>query len=297
MNDNNDARSMRRIATTASTALSTVALSLALGTSAHAATEGNESGRTSDMDQDSMDMQGPMQGGTPPLDARDPDAYAEGVTRGPMRGMDMADDASHAYLLLDKLEVARERSLRFDAQAWYGGDRDKLWLEVDGERKAGRLGATRTEALWDRSFATYWSSQLGARHDFGEGPGRNWTAFGVQGLAPYWFEVQATAYAGASGRTAARVELDYELLITQRLVLQPNIEMNAYSKTDRARHIGSGFSDIEAGLRLRYEIKRQFAPYIGVSWKRKFGNTAAFARAANEEVRETKFVAGVRIWF
>ena len=161
----------------------------------------------------------------------------------------------------------------------------------------GKLGATRTEALWDRSFATYWSSQVGVRHDFGEGPGRNWAALGVQGLAPYWFEAQATFYVGDSGRTAARAELDYELLITQRLVLQPNVEVNFYGKNDRARHIGSGLSDIEAGLRLRYEISRQFAPYIGVSWKRKFGNTAGSARAAGEDVLDTKFVAGIRIWF
>ena len=239
----------------------------------------------------------PMQGGKAPSDARDPDAYADGAVHGPMRGMDMADDASHAYLLLDKFEVARERGFRLDAQGWYGGDRSKLWLEVDGERQKGKLGATRAEALWDRTFATYWSSQLGVRHDFGEGPGRNWAALGVQGLAPYWFEAQATLYAGESGRTAARVEFDYELFITQRLALQPNVEANLYGKNDRSRHIGSGLSEIEAGLRLRYEISRQFAPYIGVSWRRKFGNTASFARAAGEEGSDTKFVAGVRVWF
>ncbi len=284
MNDHHCTRCMRTIAATLWTVLS--ALSLAINTAAFAAAE------------EPMGMQmGPMQGGTPPLDARDPDAYAEGVGRGHMRGMDMADDAAHAYLLLDKLELARERRFRLDAQAWYGGDRDKLWLEADGERKDGRLGATRAEALWDRTIATYWSSQLGVRHDFGEGPGRNWAALGVQGLAPYWFELQATAYVGESGRTALRAELDYDQLITQRLVLQPNIEVSFYGKNDRSRNIGSGLSDIDAGLRLRYEITRQFAPYIGVSWRRKFGNTARFTRATGENVRGTKFVAGVRLWF
>lgn len=244
------------------------------------------------------DMQmGPMQGGQAPPDARDPNANADGLTHGPMRGMDMADDALFGYVLLDKFEYMRTRTFRFDAQGWYGGDRDKLWLKASGERNAGRLGATRTEALWNRTFATYWSSQLGIRHDFSQGPGRNWAAFGVQGLAPYWFDVQATAYVGQSGRTAARVELDYDQLITQRLVLQPNLEVNLYGKNDRPRNIGSGLSDIEAGLRLRYEITRQFAPYIGVSWRRKFGSTAAFSRAAGENVRDTRFVAGVRIWF
>lgn len=243
-----------------------------------------------------MEM-GPMQGGKAPPDARDPDAYAEGLTHGPMRGMDMADDNRYGFLLLDKLEYAQKSTLRFDAQAWYGGDRNKLWLKADGDRKAGRLGATRTEALWNRPFATYWSTQLGIRHDFGEGPGRNWAALGVQGLAPYWFGIEATAYVGPSGRTAARVELDYDLLLTQRLILRPNIEVNVYGNDDHVRGIGSGISEVEAGLRLRYEIKRQVAPYIGVSWRRKLGNTADFARAAGEDVRETQFVAGVRIWF
>ena len=255
---------------------------------------GMEKGAMGDMGAEAM---GPMQGGKPPADARDPDAYAEGVPRGHMRGMDMADDNLYGFALLDKLEYAGQATLRLDAQAWYGGDYNKLWLKADGERNAGRLGAMRAEALWNRSFATYWSSQLGVRHDFGGGPSRNWAALGVQGIAPYWFDIQATAYVGPSGRLAARAEVDYDLLITQRLILQPNIEVNVYGRDDAARGIGSGVSDVEAGLRLRYEIKRQFAPYIGVSWRRKVGDTADLAKAAGEDVRETRFVAGVRIWF
>lgn len=256
-----------------------------------------KSGSMESMGSEGNMQMGPMQGGKPPPDARDPDANAEGVTHAMMPGMDMADDHFFGYVLLDKFEYARERTFRLDGQAWYGGDRDKLWLKADGERTKGKLGATRTEALWARTFATYWSSQLGVRHDFADGPGRNWAALGVQGLAPYWFDVQATAYIGQSGRTAARVEFDYDQLITQRLVLQPNIEVNVYGKSDRQRNIGSGLSDIEAGLRLRYEIKRQFAPYIGVSWRRKFGNTASYSRAAGEDVSDAKFVTGIRIWF
>ena len=245
---------------------------------------------------DAMEM-GPMQGGQPPADARDPNAYADGLKHGPMPGMDMADNAPFGYVLLDKFEYVRKRSFRLDAQAWYGGDRDKLWLKADGTRTAGRLGATRTEALWDRTFATFWSSQLGLRHDFGGGPGRNWVAAGVQGLSPYRFDVQATAYAGPSGRTAARLELDYDLFLTQRWILQPNVEVNVYGKNDPRRGIGSGLSDIDAGLRLRYDITRQFGPYIGVAWSRKFGNTASFSRASGEAIRSARFVAGVRVWF
>lgn len=120
---------------------------------------------------------------------------------------------------------------------------------------------------------------------------------GVQGLAPYWFETEATAYVGSGGALAARLGVRYELLFTQRLILEPKLETNLYSKNDAERGIGSGLSDAEFGLRLRYEISRQFAPYIGVSWNRKYGNTANYARNAGEDTSNTQVVAGVRIWF
>lgn len=239
-----------------------------------------------------------MQGGSAPPDARDADAYADGLVSGPMPGMDMADHEPYGMLLIDKFEYAdKDQSLGLDVEAFYGDDYNKLWFKADGGRANGRLAATRLELLWDRIFATYWSSQIGVRRDIGEGPGRNWAAFGVQGLAPYWFEVEATAYVGENGRSAARLEASYDLRFTQRLILQPNVEMNLYGKSDPAREIGSGLSDIDFGLRLRYEIRRQFAPYIGVSWNRKFGNTADFARAAGKDTSDTQFVTGVRIWF
>jgi copper resistance protein B len=243
---------------------------------------------------------GPMQGGRPPPDARDPNAYAEGTTKHSLGGMEMADDALFGRVLVNDLEYAdgrRDHRQTMDAEAWFGGDRNKLWLKAEGERRSGRLDGLRTEALWDRVFATYWSTQLGIRHDTGQGSARNWLAFGVQGLAPYWFETEATAYVGTGGMLAARMEARYELLFTQRLILQPKLEANLYSKNDAARGIGSGLSDLEFGLRLRYEIRRQFAPYIGVSWKRKFGNTAEFARTAGGRANDTEAVAGVRIWF
>lgn len=245
----------------------------------------------------SMDM-GSMQGGAAPPDARDADAYADGLISGPMPGMDMADDGLYGKLLLDKFEYAdSDRALRLDGEAWYGGDNNKLWLKADGGRAHGRLSASRIELLWDRNVATYWSTQLGIRHDVGEGPTRDWAALGVHGLAPYWFEVQATAYVGQSGRPAARLEVDYELLFTQRLILQPNLEINLYGKDDPARGIGAGLSDIDFGMRLRYEIRRQFAPYLGIAWKRKFGKTADFARAADQEAQDTQLVVGLRMWF
>jgi copper resistance protein B len=243
-----------------------------------------------------MDM-GAMQGGPAPANARDPDTYADGLNLGPMQGMEMADNIPRSQVLLDRLEWTHTRGgsgQALDAQAWFGGDIDKLWLKLDGERSGGKLGATRTEALWNHAISTYWGLQTGVRHDFGDGPSRNWLALGVQGLAPYWFDVQATAYVGQQGRTALRFEPEYDLLLTQRLILQPNAKVNLYGKNDPERGIGSGLSDMEAGLRLRYELSRKFAPYIGVVYNRKFGTTAQYA---GKPASETRFVAGVRIWF
>ena len=251
------------------------------------------------MDMGKMDM-GPMQGGRPPPDARDPDDHAEGATKHTMPGMHMADDDKFGRVLFNKLEATKGRDQRgqsLDADAWYGGDLDKLWLKASGERKGGSLDRLRTEALWDRNFATFWSSQVGVRHDTGSGPSRNWLAVGVQGLAPYWFETEATAYVGKGGALAARVDLKYELLLTQQLILQPEFEAAAYSKNDPERGVGSGLSSADFGLRLRYECHRQFAPYIGVSWQRKFGNTADMARSAGKDTSARSLVAGVRIWF
>ncbi|MBC7500831.1 MAG: copper resistance protein B [Herminiimonas sp.] len=266
--------------------------------------QGMENGMTGGMaNEPAMDMgkmTKSMQGGAAPPGARDPDSYADGLTLGHMPGMEMADDAIHAQLLLDRLEMfrsSRSHGQTLDAQGWVGGDLDKLWIKVDGERSNGKLGATRTEALWDHAIAPYWGVQAGVRHDFGDGPKRTWAALGVQGLAPYWFDVQATVYVGQSGRTALRFEPEYDLLLTQRLILQPNVKVSLYGKNDPARGIGSGLSDVEAGLRLRYEFSRKFAPYVGVVYNRKFGATARYANESGQATGETRVIGGVRIWF
>jgi copper resistance protein B len=135
------------------------------------------------------------------------------------------------------------------------------------------------------------------RHDFEPQGSQDFAAIGVMGLAPYKFEVAATAYVGSSGQTAARVEAEYETLLTNRLVLQPLVELNFYGKDDPGRGIGSGLSTVEAGLRLRYEFTRRFAPYIGVVRERTFGATADFRRADGQDIDDTRLVAGLRIWF
>jgi len=151
--------------------------------------------------------------------------------------------------------------------------------------------------LWDHIATPWWSTRLGVRSDSGEGPARNWIAFGVAGLAPGFVGLEATAYVGDGGRTALRLSTEYDLLLTQRLVLQPQLELNAYGKDDPERLVGAGLSDLEVGLRLRYEFRREIAPYLGVSWSYQFGETADLAEAAGEDPDEFSFIAGVRIWF
>ena len=242
---------------------------------------------------------GPMQGGRAPADARSGD-YSDGIVASPARGLHMHGSMPTGMLLVDQLEAFHGRNgngRSWEAEGWYGSDTDKLWLRSEGERSGGRFEDGEVEMLWNHAVTTFWSTQLGVRHDFGVGPQREWTAFGVQGLAPYWFELEATAYVGPAGRTAARLRAHYELLFTQRLILQPELEMSFHGKSDPARGVGSGLTDTKLGLRLRYEIRREFAPYIGVVWTRRFGATADFARADHQAALDRQWVAGVRIWF
>ena len=241
-----------------------------------------------------------MQGGSAPSDARDPHAYSEGADFGPIPRPRMGDEDKFGALLINRLEGVRTRansSTAYDLQAWYGRDYDRAVLKSEGDIDNGKLQDARTDLLWGHTVATYWDTQLGMRYDSGVGPDRRWLAFGIQGLAPYWFEVDATAYVGDSGRTALRLEADYELLLTQKLILQPRIEANVYGKRDAERGLGAGLSDLSAGVRLRYEIRREFAPYVGVEWGGKFGATANFARIAGEDTKEARIVAGVRFWY
>jgi len=210
------------------------------------------------------------------------------------------DQASNYYVLFDQLEWqnAREGSaLDWDASAWIGGDLDRLWLRTQGEYEGGHTASAEFEALWGHAFLRWWDLIAGVRQDPRPGSAQTWGAFGVRGLAPYKFELEATAYLGESGQTAARFEAEYELLFTNRLMLQPRVELNLYGKDDPQRGVGSGLSTSEVGLRVRYELRREFAPYIGVTWNRKWGDTADFGRTNGEDIDETRWVAGFRIWF
>lgn len=211
--------------------------------------------------------------------------------------MGMDDRAPFGLFAFDRLERVEGGATAWSLQASHGGDVDRFVLRSEGEHVDGSVEHADVELLWGHAIAPFWDSRVGLRQDVGRGPDRTWAAFGVQGLAPYWFELSATAYLGTQGRTALRVEADYELLLTQRLVLQPRVELNAYGKDDPETGTGSGLSDASIGLRLRYEIRREFAPYIGLQQSRRFGDSADYARAHGDDASNLAWMAGVRIWF
>lgn len=242
---------------------------------------------------------GAMQGGSAPADARDPQAYSGGYDFGPY-SLQLADQHNFYGVLVDSLEAVHTEtgtSAAYDLQGWFGRDYNRVVVKAEGDANDGRLQEARTELLWSRAVAAYWNAQAGVRYDSGLGPDRGWLAIGVQGLAPYWFEVDTALYVSEAGHTALRLDLEYELLLTQRLILQPRLEANFYGKRDSEREVGAGLSDLTAGLRLRYEIRRAFAPYVGIEWAGKYGDSADFARAAGEKDKETRLVAGVRLMF
>jgi copper resistance protein B len=212
-----------------------------------------------------------------------------------------SDQTVWAHLLVDQLEArvgSGGADLRWETQGWVGTDDWKLWVRDEGERTSeGRVQDGQLEAFVGKPISTYWNVLVGGRYDADSGPGRGWAALGIEGLAPRFFNVSATAYAGAKG-LAGKLELSYDQLITNRLILEPEGELDVYSEDDPARRIGRGFSDVDAGLRLRYEVTRKFAPYIGVVWQQDFGRTADLNRAAGEDTRNViLFAVGVRSWF
>ena len=217
-----------------------------------------------------------------------------------VEGHTVHDRALNYFVLFDQLEWqsnAGGSGLNVDSKGWVGGDRNRLWFRAEGDGEDGRVGESEAHMLYGRQIARWWDVVGGVRQDFAPGPQRTWAAFGVQGLAPYWFEVELTGYVGAEGRTHLRGEVEYELLLTNRLVLQPQVEIEMFGKSDPERGIGAGISTTDVGLRLRYEFKREVAPYVGVVWSNKWGGTADFAEAAGEDTGGARLVTGVRLWF
>jgi len=187
---------------------------------------------------------------------------------------------------------------RWEAEAWAGGDINRLWFRSEGEGRLGdRVENAEIQALYSRALDPYWNLQVGVRQDLGRGPRRTYAALNIKGLAPYWFEAEASLFLSNKGDLFARAEGYYDQRITQDLVLQPRTELNFALQDDPRNAIGSGLSTAEFGLRLRYEHIREFAPYVGISWERRLGRTADFARARGEDKGGAHFVLGIRAWF
>jgi copper resistance protein B len=217
----------------------------------------------------------------------------------PYKVAKMEDDPVLTKFMLEQLEIHDadgKNPLTWEAEAWIGKDINKLWFKTEGERVDGETEELEVQALYSRAIAPYWDFQVGLRKDF-QPESREWGVLGLKGLAPYFFETDLALFAGKDGRTAARLQGEYELLLTQKTILTPEIEVNLYGKDDPAVGVGSGLSDVSVGLRLRHEFRREFAPYIGVEWNKKFGGSADYARDEGADISDTQFVAGIRAWF
>jgi copper resistance protein B len=180
---------------------------------------------------------------------------------------------------------------------WAGKDLNKLWIKTEGERVDGDTENAEFQLLYSRGIDPNWDLQLGLRHDSKPEPTRDWFAIGFYGVAPYFFEVDSAMFVNDDGQVNLRVDVEYELMLTQKWVLAPEVEINWFSKDDNDLDIGSGFANIEAGIRLRYEITRQVAPYIGIHYERLLSDTRDIARGEGEETSDTQAVAGIRFWF
>lgn len=212
------------------------------------------------------------------------------------------DEALYSKVLIDRLETGfsddKDTNV-WDAQGWWGGDYNKLWIKTEGEGEQGKsLESLELQTLYSRAIVPFWDAQIGLRRDFRpQGSERTHLAIGVQGLAPYRFELDNALFISREGDVSARIEGEYEILFTQRLILQPRLELNVAAQSVEELAIGSGINSTEMGLRLRYEIRREFAPYIGISWTRFYGETADLKEAEGTDNSTLYFVAGIRAWF
>ena len=207
----------------------------------------------------------------------------------------------YSLVMVDLLEVGFQKgreSYRFEGEAFTGGTINRFGVKFEGEGAFGeRIDDLELQALYSRAIAPYWNLQAGVRHDIRPDPSRTYLVAGVEGIAPYWFKLNAATFLSNKGEVRARVEASYDQRITQSLILQPRIEANVSFQDIPAIGVGSGLTDLEAGLRLRYEIKQEIAPYIGVEWRKQTGATARFSRASGEDPDTFSLIAGIRIWF
>jgi len=205
-----------------------------------------------------------------------------------------ADDPIRTMLIVDKFEILNneENSREWEGSFYVGYDIDKLYLYSQGEATKDGLQASQNDLVYSRAIAPFWDMQAGIAYDKNSDDSRTWGEIAIAGLAPYFFEARAALLLNSEGNVGLRLDLEYEALITQKLILTPSLEADFYTQDDPEMRTGSGLSSMEAGLRLRYEFIREFAPYIGVTWEKTFGNAHDY-----NPVDETNVLVGVRFWF
>ncbi len=220
---------------------------------------------------------------------------------GPSDGVAAEGPRLLTFIEADQLEYRAsggEDTWSWRAHGWIGGDDHKAWFKTQGDGVIdGAAERAEWQLLYSRAVTAFWDAQVGVRYDVKPDPSRGYAVLGVQGLAPYFFDVDAAAFLSDEGDVSARIEAEYEWLLTQRLIAQPSVELNAAVQDVPELGVGSGLNDVELGVRLRYEIVREAAPYVGVSWERKVGPTADFARRRGKDVADVALVAGIRLWF
>lgn len=215
------------------------------------------------------------------------------------------DDHIYWMVMADEMEYApgpEGRPVFLDASVWVGGDYNRLWVKLEGEGSTLESeGEIEAQALYSRLISPFFEAQagLGIETAYGEDDSRSrgLLVLGLQGLAPYWFEIEPQLLVSHEGDIAFSFEASYELLFSQRLILEPELELGAAVQDVPEFGVGSGLNDLSVGGRMRYEIVREFAPYVGLVWTRRFGETADLAQAAGVEVSDVRFVAGFRIWY
>jgi copper resistance protein B len=208
------------------------------------------------------------------------------------------EESRITHLLFERMEYQEHsKSMLWDMQGWTGGDYQKISWKTEGNRAQGSTGAAELQVLYSQALTAFFDLQVGVRHDFLPDPSRSFIVAGLQGLAPYWFEVDAAAFLSEDGDLSARLEVEYDLLLTQRLILQPRIELDVAASEVAEQGIGRGLVGTDIGLRLRFEVSRKFAPYAGISWDKHWGDTADLRRAAGVDSEEFTLLAGLRFWF
>ncbi|MGE3508209.1 MAG: copper resistance protein B [Vicinamibacterales bacterium] len=211
----------------------------------------------------------------------------------------MHGQSINSLVLFEQLEWrnADRDALAWDTKGWVGRDLDRFWLRTEGDAEDGGVQEAQLHLLYGRAIARWWDLVAGVRQDWRPGPAQTWAAVGLQGIAPYFFDVEATGYIGAEGRTHVRFEAAYDLLLTNRLIAQPLLEFELAGKADPVRRVGTGLTVGEISIRLRYEVRREFAPYVGLLWRRTFFGTADMARLDGRGTGGTSVSAGGRVWF